>query len=176
MVQGDHDSHSGPKHLSTVLEQVAFRVGLPFRLARTVPVDGDGDGAFMYADCDDDDPSSNPAATESCDGIDNNCDGSIDESTSSDVSTWYADADGDGYGDADDAFDLDPEAWDDTDGDGLADSFPNLLVVTDIGCQVSVASTDDDSDGGSEGGEGGNSEPEAPTGGQMGEEEPVPTS
>ena len=60
------------------------------------------------------------------------------------------DCDGDGYNDADDAFDTDPDAWDDTDGDGLADSFPNLLVVTDIGCQVSVTSSDDDSDGDTE--------------------------
>ena len=39
-----------------------------------------------------------------------------------------SDCDGDGYDDATDAFDADPEAWDDLDGDGLADTFPNLLV------------------------------------------------
>ena len=42
--------------------------------------------------------------------------------------SWVADCDGDGYDDVDDAFDTDPEAWTDTDGDGLADTFPNLLV------------------------------------------------
>ncbi|MCK6520882.1 hypothetical protein L6R49_05500 [Myxococcota bacterium] len=51
-------------------------------------------------DCDDTDSGINPAATEVCDGDDNDCDGSTDGSDAADLSTWYADADGDGYGDA----------------------------------------------------------------------------
>ena len=38
------------------------------------------------------------ASTEFCDGQDNDCDGEIDEFV---TSTFYADADGDGFGDAD---------------------------------------------------------------------------
>ena len=46
------------------------------RLARTVPVDADGDGFFMYEDCDDGDASIYPFASDTYgDGIDSDCDG-----------------------------------------------------------------------------------------------------
>ncbi len=48
-------------------------------------------------DCDDAKPDVNPAAAEACkDGIDNDCDGSVDETDI--ASTWYRDVDEDGYG------------------------------------------------------------------------------
>ncbi|MEL6344120.1 MAG: MopE-related protein, partial [Myxococcota bacterium] len=48
-------------------------------------------------DCDDTSNGVNPGAAETCDGTDNNCSG--DETDASDVTTWYADSDGDFYGD-----------------------------------------------------------------------------
>ena len=47
-------------------------------------------------DCNDSDASINPAATEICDGKDNNCNGSTDEGLP--TTTYYRDSDGDTYG------------------------------------------------------------------------------
>ncbi len=60
------------------------------------PVDEDGDGFFTDEDCDDRNEEVNPSGVEICDGIDNNCDSVVDEGV---TSVYYADADGDGYGD-----------------------------------------------------------------------------
>ncbi|MFM7618626.1 MAG: MopE-related protein, partial [Bacteroidota bacterium] len=48
----------------------------------------------LSGDCFDASPVINPAATESCNGLDDNCDGIIDNATV----TYYSDADGDGFG------------------------------------------------------------------------------
>ncbi len=69
----------------------------------TVSCDLDGDGYSIPDDCDDSDALINPAAVELCDGVDNDCDGDVDEDSAADASTWYADTDGDGYGDAGDS-------------------------------------------------------------------------
>gem|GEM_PF-2871586 len=56
-----------------------------------------GDGQADNAnDCDDEDPDVHPTATELCNDVDDDCDEQIDEALSS---TWYTDADSDGYGD-----------------------------------------------------------------------------
>ncbi|MBW3563151.1 MAG: S8 family serine peptidase [Acidobacteria bacterium] len=65
--------------------------------------DADGDGYCASDDCDDNDASVNPGASEVCgDNIDNDCDGSVDEGCST-----CTDADGDGWcaedGDCDDS-------------------------------------------------------------------------
>jgi large repetitive protein len=53
----------------------------------------------IAGDCDDDDASISPDMEETCDGIDNDCDGEIDDFAGANLSTYYADADEDGYGD-----------------------------------------------------------------------------
>ncbi len=63
--------------------------------------DLDADGSPSGEDCDDQDASTFPGAEEVCDGVDNNCDGVVDEGV---MLTWYADADADGFGDAEAAF------------------------------------------------------------------------
>jgi len=58
--------------------------------------DADGDGYGAAEDCDDANSSIRPGAVERCDGVDNNCNGEVDEGL---ASTWYSDVDGDGFGD-----------------------------------------------------------------------------
>jgi hypothetical protein len=64
--------------------------------AAEAPADADGDGAAADLDCDDNDAAVFPGAAEVCDGLDNNCDGQADEGV---LSTFYADADADSFGD-----------------------------------------------------------------------------
>ncbi len=88
--------------------------------ANTYYVDADGDGfghpsqitlacflppahSEIASDCDDTVAAVNPTAAEICDGIDNNCDGDIDldddDVDTSSAHPFYADTDGDGFGD-----------------------------------------------------------------------------
>ena len=61
--------------------------------------DADKDGATAKdGDCNDDDATVFPGATERCDGVDQDCDGRIDDDPS-DADTFYADYDRDGFGD-----------------------------------------------------------------------------
>jgi hypothetical protein len=132
----------------------------------TTPVDADGDGFDASDDCDDTNADINPSAAEACDGLDNNCDGEVDEGV---TSAFYGDLDGDGYAgdtlvveaceapdgfyaEATDCDDLDatvsPDASEvcdgaDNDCDGLVDDDDDSL---DTSTQVMVY-TDADSDG-----------------------------
>ena len=64
--------------------------------------DADNDGYDSIADggtdCDDNDATVNPGESETCDGVDNNCTGGIDEGLT--TYPYYVDEDGDGYGDS----------------------------------------------------------------------------
>ena len=62
-------------------------------------MDSDADGFNSSIDCDDDNPSVYPGATETCNGLDDNCDGTPDDPSSIDASTWFQDSDLDTFGD-----------------------------------------------------------------------------
>lgn len=94
------------------LEFMEFLIVSTTQSTAYADVDGDGFGdantTLQYcidvpqgyvtndSDCDDANPNNYPGNTEVCDGQDNNCDGQVDENVGS---TWYADTDGDGFGD-----------------------------------------------------------------------------
>ena len=95
-----------------------------FDVVALVDIDNDGDGfSENQGDCDDENPTTAPGATELPNNVDDNCDGRIDEGT-----TRYDD-DGDGFteeqGDCDDAnFQLNPAATE-VCGDGVDSSCNN---------------------------------------------------
>ena len=97
--------------------------------------DADGDGfldaadcagVYVDVDCDDNEPAINPDAVEVCDGLDNNCDGAVDEGF---------DADGDGY--------LDASSCGGVGGDDCNDT----LATVNPGATELCNAMDDDCDG-----------------------------
>jgi hypothetical protein len=111
------------------------------------PVDADLDGYVAEDDCNDADAAVHPDAPEHCDGADEDCDSAIDENAV-DATSYYADADSDGYGagdatracaapkgfvdnaadcdDTDAAIHPDTEWYDDHDGDGYGFGAPTV--------------------------------------------------
>jgi hypothetical protein len=73
-------------------------MGLGHALAGCGPTDADADGFIAEDDCDDQNPAVNPSVAEVCDNVDNDCDGLVD-ADATDRTRWFADSDGDGFGD-----------------------------------------------------------------------------
>lgn len=65
---------------------------------QTTPPDADSDGDPDPTDCDDANASVYTGATETCNGVDDDCNTTVDDNAV-DASTFYADADSDTYGD-----------------------------------------------------------------------------
>ncbi len=77
----DNDGFGDPESAGTACEQPSGFVG-------------------DATDCDDGSKAVHAEADELCNGSDDDCDGETDEDDALDAGTWYADADGDGFGDA----------------------------------------------------------------------------
>ncbi len=107
-------------------------------------------------DCDDTLAIAFPGNPEVCDGVDNDCDGEVDDNPA-DLGTWSGDDDGDGYGEAADVVEAceAPEGYvaDGTDcDDGLAAVHPDAAEAdctdpVDYNCDGSVGHADADADG-----------------------------
>lgn len=83
--------------LRLIAENLGAELSPVSLMARTLGPDNDGDGISVEeGDCDDSSAASSPSQPESCDGIDNNCDGEADEGLP--TLTYYVDLDADGYG------------------------------------------------------------------------------
>ena len=106
--------------------------------------DGDGFPDFGTRDCDDSNANVNPGASELCDGIDNDCDGDVDESGL----RVYRDVDGDGVGSTSDilyvcSFDV-PSGYAlnlgdcDDNSDSVAPGSPELCNGVDDDCDGEV--------------------------------------
>ena len=119
--------------------------------------DADGDGDYACVDCDDANAAVNTSGIEACNDIDDDCDDFIDEDDAVDALTWYADTDGDGYGDAlntaqgcvaPPGYVDNSDDCNDTDAafNPLADE-SNCADPADYNCDGSIGYTDEDGDG-----------------------------
>jgi hypothetical protein len=106
-------------------------------------VDNDGDGIAAHLDCDDNNAAIYPGAPELCDGLDNDCDGIVDNNTT-DAPTFYRDFDGDGFGDPESV--ISDCRFDDVSGTPDPTFIPFGYVSNDADCDDRRAAVNPDAD------------------------------
>ncbi len=118
-------------------------LGGPDANAAFFEMDADGDGSISPLDCDDADPTVGTGIPETCDGIDNNCNGLVDDADPT-LQRWYEDLDGDGLGGGDGEATCTPAAgWIAVGGD-CDDTDPTVFTGAPEAC---VNDVDNDCDG-----------------------------
>ncbi len=122
---GDADRHPG-------LEEIPYDGVDNDCDEATLDDDLDGDGYGVAEDCDDEDPDVNPEAMERADGVDNNCDGEIDEEVCFDG----VDNDGDGLLDCEDGDCFEDCIEDGNCGDGIDNDADGLTDCEDDECWI----------------------------------------
>ena len=169
MADGAGEPGSGDVHPNVLLSHAAIAAGetAEVRFAYAFAVGGEAAGLMAVdalaiddldddgvgpdeGDCDDLDPTTHPGATERFDGIDNDCDGAVDEDT------LEGDDDGDGFSEAEgDCDDTDPSVFPGADGvdgvtnadcDGIADD--DTAMPGDTGEASDTGGTDGPTDTG----------------------------
>ncbi len=118
--------------------------------------DYDGDGYADHVDCDPNDAEIHPGADEVCDELDNDCDGDVDEDDPMGLTTFYEDADGDGFGDTSSTVDAcfaptgygeDATDCDDTDA-AVYPGAPDVCdEIDDNDCDGATDPSEEDGDG-----------------------------
>lgn len=118
---------------------------ISFSVVSDSDVDNDFDGySEADGDCDDADNDIHPGAEEACNGVDDDCDGEIDEEPTSFTTTYWPDVDADGFGDADGAIQAcEPSVGFVANADDCDDADANVNPDADEQCN----DLDDDCDG-----------------------------